>query len=78
MPCAWKTLSIACDNLHVPTLMLLPLHKGKDDKISTCVVGMFMTGMCQWWLLQTMMKFCMRNRKILGSRILEKSRTFVE
>ena len=75
---AYKALSIACNNLLIPTLMLLPFYIGKDDKISTHAAGMFMTCLCQWWLSQTWMKNYMRNEEILGSRLLEKSHSFVK
>ena len=41
MPCAWKALSKASNNLLVTTLMSLPLRKGKEEKISTRAVEMF-------------------------------------
>ena len=77
MPCAWKALSKASNNLLVMTLMSLALRKGKEEKISTRVVEMFIMWMWQWLFSQIGKKNCLRNEDISINRSVGKIRVFI-
>ena len=76
MPCVWKALPIALDNLLVTKLIPLPLRKGKEDNISTRPIGMLIAWMCQWLLSHTRKKKCMRIEDISINRSVGKNQIF--